>query len=368
VAFVSYTHCVDRHDYEIPDFSLEAAMATLGAFLGNPAFGTWAAINLIEELLDYMLNKKLVCLDGDRCAVGRIVGFETVDDKSFPEDVDNDFSINLMLFPSSLGDFVGKDGGTGWEEAKGEVQGDLITEQPDMPEPRTPDDSKHYSKYSTTLDIVDAYAIGGFNTMVKLEQPIQVPVLHAECEGSRIHDLLQTLQDIESFGLGKDFCEIPVIGWIACALAKIFLSPIILAGLIAAWFAADDGNPDDARVDPEAGELALGDLIVVTGRWVFDAGHAGYNEFHPVKSIQKAGGKADYPLGDPAEYIKRWCKPTSEVPPPDRDGPGGAPQGMTPGQQGTWDAQREPHNRWVIHPFVDGCAPKDEDEQPPLIK
>jgi hypothetical protein len=368
MAFKSYTQCVDRHDYENPDFSLEAAIATLGAFLGNPAFGTWAALNLIEEALDYMLNGKLVCLGGDRCAVGRVVGFETVSDKAFPDDVDNDFSINLMLFPSSLGDFVGKGGDDGWEEAKGEVQGELITEQPEMPEPRTPDDSKHYSWYASHVAIEDAYAIGGFNTMVKLESEIAVPVLHAECEGSRIHDLLETLRDIESFGFGKDFCDIPVFGWITCALAKIFLSPIIVGALIAAWFAADDGNPDDARVDPEAGELALGDLLLVTGRWVFDAGHAGYNELHPVKSIQKIGGKADYPLGDPAQFVDGWCQRASEVPPPDRDGPGGEPAAMTPAQEATWDAQREQENRWVIHPWIDGCTPRDEDEQPDVIK
>lgn len=366
MAFKAYTTCVDRDDYENPDFSVEAAIATLGAFLANPIGGTWAALNLIEKLLDYMLNKKLVCLDGDRCAVGRVVSFETVDEKSFPADVDNDLSINLMLFPSSLGDFVGKDGTEAWEDAKTEVQGELITEQADMPEPRTPDDGKHYSHYATNVTIEDAYAIGGFNTMVKLEQPIHVPVLHTECEGSRIHDLLVTLQDIESLGFGKDFCDIPVIGWITCAIAKIFLSPIIVGALIAAWFTADDGNPDDARVDPDAGELALGDLLVITGRWVFDAGHAGYNELHPVKTIQKIGGKADYPLEDPVTFVKRWCERTSDAPPPDRDGPGGAPQSMTPEQQATWDAQLEPHNRWVIHPAIDGCAPKDD--EPPIIQ
>jgi hypothetical protein len=358
MTFKSYTRCVDRHDYQNPDFSLEAALAIIGVLLSNPAAVVWGALTGLENALDYMLNKKLVCLDGDRCAVGRVVGFETVADKSFPDDIDNDFSINLMLFPNSLGDFVGKTLDQGWAEAKAETQGELVTEQADMPEPREMEDGKHYKPYTDEVDIIDAYTIGGFNTMIPLEDKITVPVFHLECEGSRIHDLLKTLQDIESLGLGSDFCDIPIIGWITCALAKIALSPIIFAALVAAWFGADDGNPDDARTDPGAGELALGDLIVSTGRWVWDGGHEGWNELHAVKTIQKIGGKADYPLGDPAEYVKRWCDQVSTVPPPDRDGPGGEPTGMTPGQQATWDGQRQPENRWVIHPAIDGCLPK----------
>lgn len=367
MAFKSYTQCVDPHDYENPDFTLEAVLAGLGVLLSNPAVAVYAGLSILEEALDYMLNKKLVCLGGDRCAVGRIVGFETVEDKPFPDSVDNDFSINLMLYPSSLGDFVGKDGDTSWQEAKTEIQGQLISEQADMPEPRTPSGSKHYDPYFVDVDIVDAYAIGGFNTMIPLKENIRVPVFHVEAEGSRIHDLLKTLQDIQSLGLGSKFCKIPIIGWVVCAIAKVLLAPIIAAALVVAWFAADDGNASDARVDPEAGKLELGDLVVVTGRWTWDGGHSGWNELHPLKTIRKAGTKADYPP-DPESVVKRWCTLTSEVPPPDRDGPGGAPTGMTPPQQKTWDEQRQPENRWVIHPAIDGCRPRDDDHEPPVVK
>jgi len=368
MAFKSYTQCVDRDAYENPDFAVEAVIATLGALLSNPIGGTWGALNSIEKLLDYLLNKRLVCLGGDRCAVGRVVGFETAADKSFPDDADNDFSINLMLTPWSLGDFVGLSGVEGWKIAREEkMQGELIREQKPMPEPRTPVDGEHYDPYIETVDIEDAFTIGSFNTMVPLKEGITVPVLHLECEGSRISDLLHTLQDIESLGLGSAFCDIPVLGWIVCTLAKIFLSPIILIALVGAWFAATDGNPDDARTDPNAGELALGDLIVVTGRWVFDASHRGWNELHPVKSIQKVGDKTFLVPTDTAAFVQELCARTSEVPPPDRTPPGGAPTGMTPQQQGIWDAQRQPQHRWVLHPAVDGCQPRDE-PQPPAIR
>jgi hypothetical protein len=365
MAFKSYTHCVDRTAYSNPDFGVEAALATLGAFLGNPIGATWAAINAIEKLLDYMLNKKLVCLDGDRCAVGRVVGFETVHDKPFPDNVDNDFSINLMLAPSSLAEFDGKSEIAGWTEAKAGVQGVLITEQSNMPEPRTPSNSSHYYPYTDHVSVSDAFLIDAVTTPTG---EIIVPVLHLECEGSRINDLLHTLQDIESLGLGSGFCDVPIIGWLACFFARIFLSPIILASLSLAWFAASDGNPDDARVDPNGGELALGDMIVVTGRWVFDASHTGYNELHPVKTIQKIGARGSFfpeLAADPATFVKDWCEGTSEVPPPDRDGPAGSPQSMTPAQQRTWDAQRQPENRWVLHPAIDACTPQ---QPPPTIR
>jgi hypothetical protein len=368
MAFKSYTKCVDRHAYKNPDFALEAVLAGLGAILANPALVTWSVLSGLEEALDYMLNKKLVCLDGDRCALGRVVGFETVEDKSFPDSVDNDFSINLMLYPSSLGDFVGKSLDEGWEQAKQELQGDLIAEQADMPEPREMEGNKRCIAYPMApVDIVDAYAIGGFNTMIPLKEGVSVPIFHLECEGSRIHDLLKTLQDIQSLGLGGSFCKIPIIGWVICAIAKVFLAPIIAIALVIAWFAADDGNPSDARTDPEAGALGLGDLIVVTGRWTWDGGHQGWNELHPVKSIQKAGNPADYPT-DPETLIRRWCERTSEAPPPDRDGPAGAPQGMTPQQQATWDAQRDPANRWVLHPAIDGCRRPEQDDEPPPVR
>src|ERR1035441_4699881 len=41
-------------------------------------------------------------------AVGTVASFETVQDKSFPDSVDDDFSINLMLYPFSVDAFIGK--------------------------------------------------------------------------------------------------------------------------------------------------------------------------------------------------------------------------------------------------------------------
>jgi hypothetical protein len=367
--YKSYTRCVKRDEYENPDFSVQALLAAFGVLLGNPIAVSFSLISGVEKLLDYMLNKKLVCLGGDRCALGRIVEFETVEEKAFPDNVDNDLSMNLMLYPGVLGDFVGKSNEEGWQTARQEVQGILLDEQPGMPLPNEPSGGKRYDPYVANVDVVDAYTIGGFNTMIPLQGNVSVPVLHVECEGSRIHDLLAALQTIGSWGFGKEFCEIPIIGWIACAAAKVLLAPIIVGALVAAWSGADDGNPADARLDPEAGALALGDLIVVTGRWVYDAGHSGWNELHPVKTIQKVDPASVQPYGA-AALVQRWCAEVSLAPPPDRSGPNGAPQSMTAGQATTWDAQRQHTNRWHIHPLIDGCRPQPKagDGGPVVVK
>jgi hypothetical protein len=372
MAFKSYTTCVQAGDYEDLDMTLEEVGAASALLAGGAAsvLAISFAVSALEKACNYMLHGKLVCLGGDRCAVGTLVQFETTSEKSFPDDIDNDFSMNLMLWPFFLEDFVDE---TDFSKAYGRVtsdpdQGALVTERPGMPKPHEADDGSRYDPYKADVDIVDAYAIGGFNTMVPLTHSIKVPVLHCECEGSRIHDILQTLEDIGGFGTG--ICGwkplgIP-IGKVVCTIVQTLLAPIVLAALTIAWFAADEGNADDARTDPEAGELKLGNIVVITGRWVYDAGHTGWNEFHPVKTIQKI---SESPFGpEPgADLFKRWCTLTSEVPPPDRDGPGEQPASMTPGQQDTWDAQQRAEHRWVLHPAVDGCRGSEEPE-PPIIR
>ena len=105
-------------------------------------------------------------------------------------------------------------------------------------------------------------------------------------------------------------------------------------------------------------------VVVVTGDWIYDSGHAGWNEIHPVKACQVIGHlKADqgwdtfvyhdngtgldFTLAS-KENVERlrdfWC-------------------GMLKGAQDAEDggSRDDPANDWVIHPLVDGCKP------PPII-
>lgn len=48
---------------------------------------------------------------------------------------------------------------------------------------------------------------------------------------------------------------------------------------------------------PEAGTLKRGDCIVIIGDWIYDSGHEGWNEFHPVKQLFKNGaGVTAFPV------------------------------------------------------------------------
>jgi len=98
-----------------------------------------------------------------------------------------------------------------------------------------------------------------------------------------------------------------------------------------------------------------GDMVLVRGDWVYDAGHDGWNEVHPIRHAQKitvdekymGTAKADAALV--AEFKRDvydpWC---SEV------GKSSDPLVVA--------EQEKPKNRWQIHPSIDGC------EEPPVIK
>jgi hypothetical protein len=375
---VEYTKCVSKDDYEELDLTPEtiaAAASVVGAILAGPV--ALAALGptffaALRTVLEYLLNGKLVCLGGDRCAIGWVAELEPVGfGKPFPENIDDDFSINLVLAPASLDSFV-RDSSDQEAARKANlqvgqqtpVQGELITEQPtgapDMPEPRDPHAGfGNYHGYYTWFegpDFGERVIVGDQQVHIPFQKsptgPFPVPVFHAECEGSRTHDLLAVLDNIPP-GLGA-FCEVPIIGPIACAIVSALLAPIVFAALIIAWAAAEGGDPADAG----AGTVEVGELLVLTGRWTYDAGHSGWNELHALKTIQKIPEPMVSWSGF-EDFHKRWCAEASKAPPTPEE-PGGKPTGMTPEQEGVWDAQQQPENDWELHPDLDGCDPQPE--------
>ena len=91
----------------------------------------------------------------------------------------------------------------------------------------------------------------------------------------------------------------------------------------------------------------------MTGRWVYDAAHEGWNELHPVYAIQKIDPVAD--SGDFDGWRTRWCDALSSIPP--FDGLAVRPSGMSPQQSVTYDNQVAPEKQWFFHPVIDGCTP-----------
>jgi hypothetical protein len=351
-----YTHCVQPEDYvdPVPD------LGTLGQ-IANFILG--GGFEKAHEACNYLLGGKLICLGGDRCAIGKITGF----DLPTWGGLDNDFSFNILLSPHELGEFAFQTIRVNYPKvAYDGLQGWLITEQkkPDgstlMPVPRTPDasnfpshvyhpdfttePSSHYISYDPALS---PFQVPGS------DEPYEVPVLHVECEGSRVHDVCAALDSVWGPIHSSHVCDIPLIGWFICLIVSIVVLPVVAAQVGIAWASAQDGNADDARVDPGGGALTTGDRVIVTGRWSYDAGHAGSNELHPVKTIQKIGDEA-YESTDFAGLYDRWCSRVQEVPP--YDGPGVRPDGMTEQQASVYENQLAPEQQWVFHPLIDGCT------------
>src|SRR5262249_58440575 len=127
MAYRQYTHRVQPADYVDPLPRTNNAFQVIAAILDG-GLGGW----LPDAILgcDYLLGGKLVCLGGDECAIGYITHFEPPSAKSFPENLDNDFAINILLAPQGLGNFTFQsDNRVDFQTAVNGPQGRLLAEQ-----------------------------------------------------------------------------------------------------------------------------------------------------------------------------------------------------------------------------------------------
>lgn len=388
MAATQYTRCVEPADYRNPNFTAEeiaaviaiaAALTTGGASL--VALGP-IAFAAMRKTLEYFLYGKLVCLGGDRCAIGHVAEIEPVGwNRNVVESVDDDFSINLVLYPDGPSDFDIPFPNPGDQPALFNValrknlatardnvlQGKLLEEPSGLAEgPREKDHD------STNFGIYHGYFVkfrgpdyglrfigdGPEQLHIPFPNPTHdfwVPIFHAEVEGARPYALLEALNAVAPPAV----CDIPIIGPVGCAILDFILAPFVLAGLVTAWFAAPQGDPANAG----DGTITVGDLLVVHGRWVYDAGHDGFNELHGVSTIQQIPKDAEGP-DDLTGFYQHWCHLTGEAPPGPAK-PGQKPAGMNARQAAIWDAQQQPENDWELHPAIDGCAPATEETGPP---
>jgi len=396
-----YTSCDEAKDFEpINKFYVGVLVAAVAvgsiAALFSGGIGLLIAIPAFVEALhyvsDWMLNHKLICLHRDASkmcgdhemvwALGEVADTEDVgEDKNPIEDIDNDYAMNVILAPFDMMAF----GDSAQNNLKlatiGTPQGDLLAEQPDMPKFngyfRTMIVTMSDKKYRAWTEVVGRdygwtgiigpdqqkawsdYVLDPANAWL-LPQKRSVPVLHCEFEGSRIKDVLDATN---TFDLGSSWCKKNWFTKFVCKVIQVIMSPVILIVLAKAWAGAKDGDPADALEG--GGTISSKDQVIAGGRWAFDGGHDGYNEFHATRIVQKVA----YVPKDPAsfaDYYQRWCDQHGKVPHTDPGGnspPGSTPKGAPPGppltakQRETYDNQQKPENQWVLHPAVDGCEP-----------
>jgi hypothetical protein len=411
-----YTSCVEEEDFSELNPAYLAVLGTIAVsggltavlFGGLPAFFAAAALfEALRYIFNWMLHGKLICLHRNPsevdckcgladaptvCAIGEVTDTEHVgEDKNPIEDIDDDYAINLALYPFSMSAFVAKgyrkpdDDDAFWAYKQslmavatnpGQTQGDLLRRHV----------SKHgeakkfgylrtmvytrvdsqYQPYNEVVgrdpdDPIDKWTDYLVKNAWKSPERYNVPVLHCEFEGSRTHDMLEVLED---FPFGSSFCNKNFLFSFICKVLGALLFPVVLVQLAAAWAGNTAGSIDPGLVG--GGTIGPKDQVIVRGSWTYDAGHSGWNEVHAVRIVQKIENVPNDATAF-ANFVSRWCKQLADVPTVVTGvGVPASPAGVV----GT--EALPPQDRWTHHPFVDGCSPKDGSrDQPtrgPIIK
>src|SRR5215472_13090152 len=164
MAYRQYTHCVQPADYVDPLPRTNNAFQIIAAIADGVLIGGW----LPDAILgcDYLLGGKLVCLGGDECAIGHITHFEPPSSKSFPANLDNDFSLNILLSPQGLGSFAGEpDNREDHKKAVAAAQGALLKEQKQlgMPIPHEDEIDDDNNDYHFNLHPIDERFFGYYS-------------------------------------------------------------------------------------------------------------------------------------------------------------------------------------------------------------
>ena len=147
--------------------------------------------------------------------------------------------------------------------------------------------------------------------------------------------------------------------WIVSIILGLLL--IFGKGIFGSKGQPGSGTPLDVGVSP--GSLDGRAVVVITGSWIYDSGHDGWNEIHPVTACQVIGrltdeGWAGFKYTDKATNLEFtldtvdnvvtfrefWCEMLKGAQEAEEDG-----------------NRDDPKNEWVIHPLIDGCKP------PPII-
>jgi hypothetical protein len=350
VSYQRYTFCVTRSEFDALDAAsfigpaITIVAGIIAAIFTGPVGVIVAAIGglwAIEKVCHFLLGGKLICLgQDDACAIGRVAQIEPVGyGKSGFERIDNDFSVNLLLAPHSP------------EATREQIEGDGL--QGTFMAQKNPETS----------------GLGFVGYATDNRPDVEIPVFHTEFEGSRIHDFCETAPAALAVftiatAIGVAICFIPVVGWIACVIAIVagaLIGAAVAGGMIIdAWNDALPGSAKDAEVGPGDGDLHAmdpdtnegGDYVIIRGRWCYDAGHSGWNELHPARSVQKIPPSWDQ--GSDESIVKafekerdRWCRHTGYAEDPE-----------------VKEQQAEPENDWVCHPALDGCRPQQGEPDP----
>jgi hypothetical protein len=275
-----------------------------------------AAVVVVISFLVWWLEGRLICLGGEVCVVGRVMG--TNPPEPLGKAGDNDATMNVLLAPNSLG--PDQDPSAYW----GPPQGHITQPHPDV------------------LAIGRGYVSDSSHLHY-------LRWIHCEFEGRGIEDALSWAQVVLALLIAALLVPPPFNAIVLILLW--FVSVLGLAETL--WKPWTPGDPRD--VNPNLGSLQEGNLVLVRGDWVYDSLHDGWNEIHAIHDCQIISNELvplnglwpvdshGHDLNDPAAVqaaVDDWCDALADAT--------GAEDG------GNRD---DPMHDWVIHPLIDGCTP-----------
>lgn len=378
-------------------------MALLGGYYGF----TYGFIN---GFCDQWLNWRLVCINKDQCAIGRVAWIEWPGEKFFDDPIewlfDNDLSFNLRLVPyngkivgpgGSVPEFlrdVEKDYGIGQIQKDGFPAAQLLgrpanwdlswegyegTDNPNHPGGRW---TLHCEIEGNGMKVLCDWAKG----LAVIAPALGALGAAAGAIAGATYLAVKTYKAVRS-GC-KKVCKIPILCDIVCfivaaaaaaaaAVVGAFLgallgvipglAPLLIGALVGLAF-RHNGEFNDVG----SGNIEDEDCVAVWGDHVYDAGHSkGWAEIHPIKHLQKICGHAEF---DGANKYDTDCCP-SALTSPDLDSLFQSAalrndvqsfwdrwcKAIAEGKQAeTIDKQDEPELWWCLHPVIDGCNPKGE--------
>ncbi|WP_175150887.1 hypothetical protein [Paraburkholderia ultramafica] len=396
MAFTQFTKCVDVKDKVYPGVpTVAAVLAAIAILVFGGGLSPYTAIPLLLIVIgfcNWWLYDRLLCLGGDRCAIGFLGAVEPSSGKSGLEAFDTDFSFNLVLAPHQYQELPPdypppgpppfppdpKEEEKKFKEALHRqiaddgLQGVLIKETATTGDEKTIFGTKKYDfqGYFSTL--------GGWSVKYTFQ-----PYLHCEFEGAGVMDLLHAAEAALAFATAAAvFCAIPVVGWVVCAVLSVVAAIIAIVGVIGAMNDKAQPTVYDPVTGKTSSEMHSGsDILFVKGTWVFDTFHEGWNEIHPVKECYRIA-TARFERADVIDWddaiasymvaIHRWTWDATKLPvrtPIKLDGPP-KPRDWTDwvafwcDHVGTTSdpltvaAQARPENQWAVHPLIDGCRPE----------
>src|SRR5262249_9278891 len=315
--------------------------AVLTLALGDPLCWLWVAeIYAMSFVIAYCRNwlyEGLICLGGDRDALGVVGSISPPANLILDRDTDNDYSINLLLENCEFGDPAKTDPQLQAEAAATAPYGELIKGQDVISNPPV----SRQTPGHIAVDVHDDEHPGGTGK--------RFASLHSEFEGAGVYDLLQVAQAGLAFA-GAALLAWLFLPWPANVVVSIGLGILGLLALILGAIVGNfsrPGSPDDTN--PEIGELhtntdqngglgAGADIVYIQGTWVYDSLHEGWNEIHPVK-VCTLMGKWTGGRSTPPDVILR------------------VRQGIQVAQAPETRAnQQRAEHQWQVHPALDGCS------------